>query len=201
MKASSHFVMCAIAAGMLITGASLRLNAVAQTQNPPAPPARADSAMPPHGAMREGGREMGHHGMGMMRELARLKASLKLTPEQAALWDRAEAGMRPPADLRERMKARHDRMAAALDDPNFDPRKLAAGMDKDHADMDARRRATRDTWFGVYDSLNPAQRGQVRELLRARMARADTMRGHWRDHMHRGMENAPLVPPVPPVRP
>lgn len=128
----------------------------------------------------------GKRPMHMMHDVARLKTSLRLTPEQAALWARAEQQMKPPADLREQMKAQHERMAAMLDDPNFDPRKLAADMDRMQSERMARHKAMREAWFAVYDQLDPVQRGQVREFLRSHMARAERMRGHM-GSMHRGM--------------
>ncbi len=122
----------------------------------------------------------GMHGMHMMRELDRLKTSLRLDARQVALWDRAQQQMKPPGDMREQMKARHERMAAMLDDPNFDPRKLAADMDQMEAEHATRRRAVSDAWFAVYESLNPVQRGQVREFLRSQMSHG--MRGHMGGH-------------------
>ena len=162
----------AASSGLALTGISYAQTA---TQNAPAPMA------PGMG----GGHEMhGMHHMHMMHELTRLKTSLRLTPEQAALWDRAEQQIKPAADVREQRKARHDRMTAMLDDPNFDPRKLAAEMDSAQTERMAKHKSAREAWFAVYDKLNPAQRGQVREFFRSHMARGERMREH-RGRMHR----------------
>ncbi len=139
-----------------------------------------------HGERGEHGMRGMHH-MHMVRELGRSKTSLRLTPEQAALWDRAEQQMKPPGDMREQMKARHERMTAMLDDPNFDPRKLAAEMDSVQSEHMTRRKSMREAWFAVYDKLNPVQRGQVREFLRSRMSRGQHMHGRM-GSMHQGME-------------
>ena len=142
----------------------------------------------------------GMRGMHMMREVERLKTSLQLTPQQATLWDRAVAQMKPQPDAREQMKGTHDRMAAMLDDPNFDPRRMAAEMDRAADDRKAKMTAMRDAWFSVYDALNPVQRGQVREFLRARMSRGHhEMRGGHGEWMHHDGEKG--RPPVPPAAP
>ena len=120
----------------------------------------------------------------MMRDVERLRTSLKLNANQNALWDKAEGLMRPPPDGREQMKARHDRLAAMLDDPNFDPRQLAADMDSGDNERRARMTAMRDAWFAVYDSLNPVQRGQAREFLRSHMAHPHRMGGEGGGWMH-----------------
>ncbi len=152
----------------------------------------------PHGGMHDGPGP-GMHGM---RGMEQLKASLQLTPQQSALWDRAAAAMRPTGDPRDEMRATHERMLAMLADPNFNPRAMAAEMDRLDDEHRAKMRTVREAWFAVYDSLNPAQRGQVREFLRERMSRrGHGMHGEW---MHGGehagrppMPNAPM-PPTPP---
>ena len=185
MKTISSRMTRGIMAGALAASSCLAWVAVSHaqtsTQAAPAPKGLAMHDM-------QGMHEMhGMRHMHMMRELARLKTSLRLTPEQAALWDRAEQQTKPDADVREQMKARHGRMTAMLDDPNFDPRKLAAEVDSVQTERMAKHKSTREAWFAVYDKLNPAQRGQVREFLRARMARGEHMgerRGkHVREHM------------------
>ena len=167
----------------------------AQTATQAALAAPSDMRAPMAPNARMGGGMEGMHGMRamcdarpmhMMHDMARLKTSLRLTPEQAALWARAEQQMKPAADLGEQMKAMHGRMAAMLDDPNFDPRKLAAEMDSMQSARMARHKSMREAWFAVYDKLDPVQRGQVREFLRSHMARAEPMRSHM-GAMHGGM--------------
>lgn len=199
----------ALAAGALAASSCMALVSVshaqttAQSANPP-PAARADTRAPMQADAQNGSGmrdEHGMHGMhhkSMMHELGRLKTSLRLTPEQATLWDRAEQQMKPAGDMREQMKARHERMTAMLDDPNFDPRKLAGEMDSVQSERMARSKSMREAWFAVYDKLNPVQRGQVREFLRSRMSRGEHMRGRL-GSMHHGMDgrqerNAPGAP-------
>ncbi len=161
-----------------------------------------DAQTPPRGGeMRDGhGAGMGEHGPGMreMHELDRLRTSLQLTPQQSALWDRAAAAMKPDGNPHEEMKARHDRMLAMLADPNFNPRAMAAETDRMDDERKAKMRTVRDAWFAVYDSLNPAQRGQVREFLRERMTKHEhgMHGGEW---MHR--DEQPGRPPMPPNAP
>ena len=164
------------------------LPALAQTPPPPAPPGAMPASRDGHPMMdhRPGGMHEGH----MMRELMRLKTSLKLDANQTQLWDRAEAMMKPPVDMREQMKARHERMGAMLDDPNFDPRKLAADMDSAQADRTAKMKGMRDAWIAVYLSLNPVQRGQAREFLRSHMMHGPRMHGGMEWH-HDGGHGMP----------
>lgn len=106
----------------------------------------------------------GMHG-GPGRGLERFKAKLKLTAEQSALWDQAAEKMRPPADMRERMRAEHDQYMTALMDPSFDPRKWLDAQDKEKAERDAHMKEVRTAWLAVWDHLDAAQRTQVREFL------------------------------------
>lgn len=189
-----------IAGGLLVAsiaaGGGIALTSLAQAQTTsPAPP------MPPHhppmgdwGHGEHGGPDMHNHRM--MRDVERLKTSLKLNAAQTALWDKAQAPMKPSGDPRAEMKARRDRMAAMLDDPDFDPRKLAAEMDSAQNEHRARMSSVRDAWFAVYDSLDPVQRGQAREFLRSHMAPPHGMGGPME-----GWKNGPDAdagrPPMP----
>ncbi len=194
MNTISSRIARGLAAGAFAASGCMALVSVSSAQTATQAPSASDPDMraprmsrPDHGMQGMHGMR-GMHRMHMMHELARLKTSLRLTAEQAALWDRAEQQMKPAADIREQMKARHERMAAMLDDPNFDPRKLAAETDSMQSERMAKRKSMREAWFAVYDKLNPAQRGQVREFLRSHMARGEHMRGHtgWQ---HRGMQD------------
>ncbi len=191
-RLASSLLVFSIAAG---GGIALTTLAYAQTAAPataPVPP------MPPHHPpMGEGGPGMhGGHGHRMMMEVERLKTSLKLNASQTALWDKAQGLMKPPTDTREQMRARDERMVAMLDDPNFDPRKLAADMDGVQAERKAAMTSLRDAWFAVYDSLNPVQRGQAREFLRSHLSRPHGMRG--RGEWMREHEDQPGRAPMPP---
>lgn len=165
---SIRFAPSLLAFAVGATGGIALIDA-AQAQSAAAPAAGTTAAMPQMQPHSPGGHEPQAHGGRMTREVERLRNSLKLSPGQAALWDRALQQARPPTDLRDRMKGRHDRMAAMLDDPDFDPRKLAADMDGAEAERHSQMTAMRDAWFAVYDALNPVQRGQAREFLRSHM--------------------------------
>ena len=179
-------------------GAGVAVATFASAQSaPPAPPG-AVAPMPPRPPMGHDGFGMhggpGRHGGHRMMELQRLKTSLKLDASQTALWDQAEALMKPLGDEHEAMKARHARMAAMLDDPGFDPRKLAADMDTAEAEHRARANGVRDAWFALYDSLNPVQRGQAREFLRAHMSRSQAMHERMGGHRPDADGRAPMPP-------
>ncbi len=198
-RIASGLMVVAVAVG---GGVAVTTLAEAQTTGPAGQP-----PMPPHGPGPEGRGMPGGH----MRDLERLKTSLRLNPSQVALWDRAEQQMKPPTDGHEQMKARRDRMAAMLDDPDFDPRKLAADLDSADAERRAKMTAMRDAWFAVYASLNPVQRGQAREFLRSRLGGRHGMHERMGEHggermdehhgpMH-GRDGAAGRPPMPPAPP
>jgi periplasmic protein CpxP/Spy len=197
----SRFVPGLVAAAFAITGC-FAVATMVEAQTPP-PSKGAPDARAPRGPM-PGEHGPGDRGPGMhhMRELDRFKTSLALNAQQSALWDKAVAAMKPPADMREKMKAEHERMSGMLADPNFDPHKLAAEMDAAGAERRAHMASIRDAWISVYDSLNPSQRGQVREFLRERMSgrgHGGGMRGHG-EWMHHDEGRGPM-PPQPPVAP
>ncbi len=204
MKKSSLRLLPGLAAAVVAAAASFGAATVVQAQTTgSAPPARPMPGSPGDGpGMRRGpdGPGMhggpGLHGMRMMRELDRLKTSLQLNGSQAAAWDKAVAEMKPSGDPRAEMKAHHDRLATALDDPNFDPRKLSADMDRMETERRARMSMIREAWFSVYDTLNPVQRGQVREFLRKKMTHRPMMHGAMEGH-HDG-EHGRMPPPPPP---
>jgi Spy/CpxP family protein refolding chaperone len=203
MKPLSTRNLPGIAAVLIAASACLAVATVVDAQTPPAPrPGDARAPMPPRpdGMMGPGGPRM--RGMHAMREVERLKTSLQLNAQQSALWDRAAATMKPQGDMHQQMKAGHDRMEAMLDDPNFDPRRMAAEMDRVAAERKARMTSIRDAWFAVYDALNPVQRGQVREFLRERMTRHHGMHGgpggrvdEWMHHGE-GKGQPPMTPPT-----
>jgi Spy/CpxP family protein refolding chaperone len=192
----TRFVPGLAAAAIAVT-ACLAVATVVDAQTPP--PKGAPDGRPPM-------KGPGEHGPGMhhMRELYRFKASLALNAQQAALWDRAATAMKPPANMREQMRARHDKLEAMLDDPNFDPRKLASEMDAAGAQRKAHMTSIRDAWIAVYESLHPMQRGQVREFLRERMAgrhHGGMMRGRGEWMHHEGDRPMPPMPPRAPMAP
>ena len=195
------------AAVLVAVSACLATATAVEAQTPPSNSSAPASMrpQPPDGADRMHEGEHGGPGMHMMRDLAAFRTSLQLNAQQSALWDRALAATKPEDGMRQRMKARHDQMLAMLDDPNFDPRKMAAAMDRFDTEREAKTTTVRDAWFAVYDSLNPVQRGQAREFLRERMShRRGGMHGHggWM-HRHDERGHGPMVPDAsrPPSQP
>lgn len=181
----ARVLVLAMASLALVPAATVHAQSTAAAPAAPAPNA------PPPDHMR-GPHAM--HAQGPLRDLTRLKTSLRLDARQTALWDQAVGRMQPPANLREQMKVRREHVTAMLDDPAFDPRKLAAEMDADEAERTAMMKGTRDAWIAVYESLDPVQRGQVREFLRGRMMHGPGMRGPMHGHHPMG-EAGPELPP------
>jgi hypothetical protein len=63
---------------------------------------------------------------------------------------------------------------------------LAVIGDDVHSQGEALRRQVRDAWLKVYASFNPQQKAIVRELMQARMDRAETFRQRMRQHFGGG---------------
>ena len=113
----------------------------------------------------------GRHAERMSKELDALKAKLNLNAEQSAKWDAAAAKTKPGPERMVGMKNMHDKTLQALKQDNPDLRALMADVDKQHEAMQAQRKADRDAWLSVYESLNPAQQKQTREFILSKMER------------------------------
>lgn len=135
-------------------------------------------AAPRHGAAEDG----------MFHGLQKLHDGLKLTPEQEAQWQKAQAQMKQNAEAaRARHEAMRRDMHAALDQPDVDFRALSEQMDKSRDQDIAARRAAREQWLAFYDSLDAGQKEQVRGFMKERLQRFDKFRDKMREHReHRG---------------
>lgn len=125
----------------------------------------------------------------MLRGLDRLHDSLKLNADQERLWQKAQGQMKQDAQA---ARARHDELRdktrAALDQPNADLHALASDLDRAHDQDIAARRQVRDQWLALYDSLDAAQKEQVRGFLKERMQRADRFRARMHDRREGGQK-------------
>jgi hypothetical protein len=144
-----------------------------------------------------------HHDFMQMR-LKHMSDELMLTPQQQQLAQVALQKEEPSKEAREAMRKHHEAHLVALMDPNFDPRKLAAEEDQEHAAMEAQHKDARNAWFALWDSLNADQRVKARLML---LKMAEHEHGHHGMHggygEHGGMHGGPDgahggMPPPPP---
>lgn len=141
----------------------------------------AGVAVAQHSAPQGGMQPEGMHGFG------RLHKQLNLNPTQEQLWQRAQALQR---DAFKTMGAKaaesRAKLRAEIDKPGADLKQFAELRDQQReqlrTEMDAARKQVRTAWFGVYDSLDPNQREQVRVAIRDGMDRM----GHRGRHGPRG---------------
>lgn len=118
-------------------------------------------------------------------QLDTLRGELRLNVNQEVLWKQAMAQTRMVvAQAFDQHGQMREAFRAALDTPGVDLRQLTEKADRMFADADTTRKQVRDLWLGVYDSLDAAQRDQVRVFMKERAARFQRFRDyarHWRD--------------------
>ncbi|MGB5081784.1 MAG: periplasmic heavy metal sensor [Burkholderiales bacterium] len=137
------------------------------------------------------GAQAAPEGLGPMRGFERLHQQLNLDPQQEERWKQAQAAQR---EAFRSMRARAEEMRAQLrveiDKPGADLKQFAETRDRLRSQMQAQmegvRAQARSAWFAVYDSLDAAQKEQVRVAIRDGMDRmARGVRGH-RPERHPG---------------
>ena len=112
----------------------------------------------------------GMHGFG------RLHKQLNLNPEQEALWQKAQAAQRDAFKaLRAKGEETRAKLRTEIDKPGTDLKAFAQLRDQlreqIRAEGEASRQQVRAAWFSLYDSLDAAQREQVRVAIRDGMDR------------------------------
>ena len=118
----------------------------------------------------------GPEGFGPMRGFERLHRQLNLNPQQEELWKKAQDAQ---SDAFKAMRAKAEetraRLRVEIDKAGVDLKQFADLGDKlrgeMRAQMDVSRKQVRSAWFGVYDSLDPKQKEQVRVAIRDGMDR------------------------------
>ncbi len=126
-------------------------------------------------------------GMGIEQVLASLKDQLNLDTSQQQSWGNAVAETKRVHALgRENMQRIHAAMATELAKAEPDLAAVASVADSVHADNQALRRGVRNQWLQVYAILSPGQKAIVRDALKDRMARMETMGARMREHLQRG---------------
>jgi periplasmic protein CpxP/Spy len=143
------------------------------------------------GALAQPGGGPGHgpgHGPGggfaIENIMASLKGQLSLDTSQQAKWDSAVAQSKA---ARETGRANMDKVREALNAelagaaPDFAA--VATIADAAHASNQTLRKQVRDQWLALYATFTPAQKSVVRDAVKARLARMDSMREKFRERM------------------
>jgi uncharacterized membrane protein len=159
-----------------------------------APFALADMDGGPDGGMHGGGMHGPGPGgmpgmdmpfMGFGQHADRIKAGLKLTPDQSAQFDAMVA--RSKAQFPAMKQAHEDMRAAAKAEfakPEPDLAALAARGDAMRDKAQAAHREIRDGWLKLYATMSPEQKGMVKMMIMHRMHKMHRMMRERMHHRH-----------------
>lgn len=141
-----------------------------------------------HTALAGPGGGPGHHGQGpgfaLEGVLAQVKAQLNLNTSQQAMWDSAAAAT---TNTRGTGRANMEKVQEALNaelaraEPDFAA--VATIADAAQASNQTLRRQVRDQWLALYATFTPAQKAVVRDAVKARVDRMQSMREKFRERM------------------
>jgi Spy/CpxP family protein refolding chaperone len=145
-------------------------------------------AMGAHTALAGPGGGPGHGGPGpgfaLESVLAPLKAQLNLTPAQLTTWDATVAAATSARGTgRANAEKVHEALAAELARAEPDFAAVATIADTAQAANQTLRRQVRDQWLALYATFTPAQKAVVRDAVKARVERMQSMREKFRDRM------------------
>jgi periplasmic protein CpxP/Spy len=148
-------------------------------------------AMAAQGALAQPGGGPGHgpgHGPGggfaIENVLASLKGQLSLDTSQQAKWDAVVAQSKAARDTgRANMEKVREALNAELAGSAPDFAAVATLADAAQASNQALRKQVRDQWLALYASFTPAQKVVVRDAVKARMGRMESMREKFRERM------------------
>ena len=119
----------------------------------------------------------GHRGGDASFGIAALKDQLNLNTSQQAMWDNAVAQTKAARDSgRANMQKVKDAMDAELAKAEPDLSAVASVADDVHASNAALRKQVRNTWLAVYATFTPDQKAIVRDALKQRIARMESLR-------------------------
>jgi Spy/CpxP family protein refolding chaperone len=119
----------------------------------------------------------GHRGGDASFGIAALKGQLNLNTSQQAMWDNAVAQAKAAHDTgRANMQKMKDAMSAELAKTEPDLAAVAAVADDAQASNSALRKQVRNAWLAVYATFTPDQKAVVRDALKQRVARMETLR-------------------------
>lgn len=145
----------------------------------------------------------GDHGMPPFAvPFAKLHDQLKLTPQQEALWAKADAAAKTAREegrkRHEEMHARRAELKKSLAAGDADLHALAKRHDDEMVAAQQRMRDLRDQWLAVYDSLDAGQKRQVQTFMAERLDRkGGPERGHGQRGSRRPGDGAPAAPAAP----
>ena len=145
-------------------------------------------ALGTHTALAGPGGGAGPHGPGpgfaLESVLATVKAQLNLNTAQVAQWDAAvAAATNARATGRANMEKVKETLNAELARAEPDFAAVATIADAAQASNQALRRQVRDQWLALYATFTPTQKAVVRDAVKARVERMESMREKFRERM------------------
>ena len=148
-------------------------------------------ALATQGALAQPGGGRGHgpgHGPGqgfaIENVLASLKGQLSLDTAQQVMWDNAVAQGKAARETgRANMDKVREALNAELARPDPDLAGLATIADAAQASNQALRKQVRDEWLKLYATFTPAQKVVVRDAMKARAGRMESMREKFKERM------------------
>ncbi len=134
-----------------------------------------------HGALAQPGGGPGHHGHGhglaIEQVLASLKDKLNLNTSQQLMFDNNVALTKSArATGRTNFETARAALNAELAKAEPDFAAVAAAADAAQANNQTLRKQVRDEWLKLYATFTPAQKGVVRDAVKARVARMEAFR-------------------------
>ena len=133
-----------------------------------------------------GGPGHGRHGQGLAIEqvLASVKGQLNLNTSQQVMWDNNVALTKSARGSgRTNFQNAHALLNAELAKPEPDFAAIAAATDAAQANNQTLRKQVRDEWLKLYATFSPAQKGVVRDAVKARVARMETFHEKMKERM------------------
>ena len=123
-------------------------------------------------------------GLALDGVLAQVKSQLNLNTSQLAMWDSAAAAATNARGTgRANMDKVQEALAAELARAEPDLAAVATIADAAQASNQALRRQVRDQWLALYATFTPAQKAVVRDAIKARVERMQSMREKFRERM------------------
>lgn len=123
-------------------------------------------------------------GLEIEHMLEAVKSQLALNTSQQVMWDNAVAASKAARQgLRGGMDQVHAALAAELAKAEPDFAAVAVLGDQVQANAQATRKQVRDQWLSLYATFTPAQKGIVRDAVKARVDRMDAFRAKMKERM------------------
>ncbi len=134
-----------------------------------------------------GGHGPGHHGgpgFGIETILASVKGQLNLNTSQQVMWDNAVSQTKAARESgRASMESVRDTLKAELAKAEPDFAAVGTVSDAAQASRQTVRRQVRDEWLKLYATFTPAQKGVVRDVAAAKLAKMESFRARMRERM------------------